>query len=179
MADLLLQERNPTSSVGPNWLTRFVRRHDELMSKYLRKYDHQRAKCEDPETIGKWFELVRATIAKYGIAAEDIYNFDETGFQMGVIATAKVITRSSGSASLLTRRISYSLSTSGAFRRLRTRTAGSCRRSSNSGFTTSTSQTSSFSINKLARILLPRRTSRAHSKLLGSFRTIRRRSCPG
>jgi hypothetical protein len=24
---------------------------------------------------------------------EDIYNFDETGFQMGVISTAKVITR--------------------------------------------------------------------------------------
>ncbi|KAM4062004.1 DDE superfamily endonuclease [Hirsutella rhossiliensis] len=36
-----------------------------------------------PEEIGKWFSLVRATIAKYGIAAEDIYNFDETGFQMG------------------------------------------------------------------------------------------------
>jgi len=24
-------------------------------------------------------------IAKYGVAEEDIYNFDETGFQMGVI----------------------------------------------------------------------------------------------
>jgi hypothetical protein len=29
---------------------------------------------------------------KYGIQDEDIYNFDETGFQMGVITTAKVIT---------------------------------------------------------------------------------------
>jgi hypothetical protein len=30
--------------------------------------------------------------SKYGIQEEDIYNFDETGFQMGVIVTAKVIT---------------------------------------------------------------------------------------
>ncbi len=30
-------------------------------------------------------------IAKYGIQPEDIYNFDETGFAMGIIATSKVL----------------------------------------------------------------------------------------
>ena len=34
------------------------------------------------------------TRAKYGIPDEDIYNFDEIGFQMGVIGTARVVTRS-------------------------------------------------------------------------------------
>jgi hypothetical protein len=34
------------------------------------------------------------TIGKYGILDTDIYNFDETGFQMGVASTAKVITGS-------------------------------------------------------------------------------------
>jgi hypothetical protein len=29
-----------------------------------------------------------------GILDEDVYNFDETGFAMGLIATAKVVTRS-------------------------------------------------------------------------------------
>ena len=29
---------------------------------------------------------------KYGILEQDVYNFDETGFQMGVIGTARVIT---------------------------------------------------------------------------------------
>ena len=38
-----------------------------------------------------WFWLVQNTIAKYGILDEDIYNFDETGFQMGMISTAKVV----------------------------------------------------------------------------------------
>src|SRR5205809_901373 len=63
-----------------------------LKSKYNRKYDYQRAKCEDPELIRGWFECVRSVITEYGILDDDIYNFDETGFQMGVIATAKVIT---------------------------------------------------------------------------------------
>ena len=31
-------------------------------------------------------------VAKYGILEQDIYNFDEAGFAMGVIATAKVVT---------------------------------------------------------------------------------------
>ena len=34
------------------------------------------------------------TKQKWGILDEDVYNFDETGFQMGVIATARVLTRS-------------------------------------------------------------------------------------
>jgi len=33
-------------------------------------------------------------IAEYSIHKNDIYNFDETGFQMSVISTAKVITES-------------------------------------------------------------------------------------
>jgi DDE superfamily endonuclease/Tc5 transposase DNA-binding domain/helix-turn-helix, Psq domain len=97
MANLLLQKRSDSSqdnhpTVGKLWVHNFVRRHTALKSRYNRKYDYQRAKCEDPAIIREWFCLVRNTIAKYGIIDEDIYNFDETGFQMGVISTAKVIT---------------------------------------------------------------------------------------
>jgi hypothetical protein len=93
MADILLHERNG-ESVSERWITRFIKRHDELIWKYTRKYDYQRAKCEDPEIINQWFNLVQKTIVKYGILEQDIYNFDETGFQMGVAHTAKVITSS-------------------------------------------------------------------------------------
>ena len=93
MADKLLQQRLPDSSVGHNWLTRFIKRNDKLISRYLRKYDYQRAKCEDPEAISQWLERMQAIVTQYGIAVEDIYNFDESGFQMGVISTAKVITQ--------------------------------------------------------------------------------------
>jgi hypothetical protein len=54
------------------------------------------AKYEDPEVIRSWFELVHNTITKYGIHDADIYNFDKTGFMMGVISTAMVVTSSDG-----------------------------------------------------------------------------------
>jgi hypothetical protein len=96
MANLLLANRDaskPSSTVGKNWVTKFVRRHDALKTRFSRRYDHQRALCEDPKKIQEWFELVRSTIKEWGIADEDIYNFDETGFAMGTIATARVITQ--------------------------------------------------------------------------------------
>ena len=45
-----------------------------------------------------WFELLRNTIAKYGIKDTDISNFDETGFMTGVTSTATVVTSSHGRA---------------------------------------------------------------------------------
>ena len=59
-----------------------------------RLYDNQRVLYEDPEKIEKWFYLVRNTIAKYSIRDEDIYNFDETGFLMGIISKTLVVTSS-------------------------------------------------------------------------------------
>lgn len=37
---------------------------------------------------------MKNTIAKYGIVESDIYKFDETGFQMGVISSGMVVTNS-------------------------------------------------------------------------------------
>ena len=34
---------------------------------------------------------MKKIIKKYGIVQEDIYNIDETGFQIGVTSTAKVV----------------------------------------------------------------------------------------
>ncbi len=96
MANLLLADRDaskPPPTVGINWVYHFVRRHDTLKTRFSRKYDYRRALCEDSSKIQKWFELVRSTIEEFGIVDEDIYNFDETGFAMGIVATAKVITQ--------------------------------------------------------------------------------------
>jgi hypothetical protein len=91
MADLLLAERG-LSPVGINWTTNFIKRRPEIKSKFSRRYDYKRAKCEDPIVINEWFCRVQDHIARYGILEQDIYNFDEAGFSMGVIATAKVVT---------------------------------------------------------------------------------------
>jgi hypothetical protein len=82
MANTMLQTKNPAHSqrVGTKWVANFVKRHPELLSVYNRKFDIQRAEVEDPKLISLWFKLVGDTIAKYGVAEEDVFNFDETGF---------------------------------------------------------------------------------------------------
>ncbi|KFZ19758.1 hypothetical protein V501_00528 [Pseudogymnoascus sp. VKM F-4519 (FW-2642)] len=97
MANRLLATRD-APRVGSRWASNFVKRRVELQTCFQRKYDYQRAKCEDLEVIHSWFKLLRNTIAKYRIYKADIYNFDETGFIMGVISTAMVVTSSDGRA---------------------------------------------------------------------------------
>ena len=95
MADLLLAARGstPPPLVGKDWVTKFVKRHPILSSRFSKGYNYERAKCEDPKIIKEWFNLVQKTILQYGIDPDDIYNFDETGFAIGLITTAKVVTR--------------------------------------------------------------------------------------
>ncbi|EED21283.1 conserved hypothetical protein [Talaromyces stipitatus ATCC 10500] len=93
MADYLLSQRG-NRRVGENWVYNLVKRRPEIESKSSRKYNYERAKCEDPKIIQEYFDRVREVILEYGILPEDIYNFDETGFAMGLRATAKVITGS-------------------------------------------------------------------------------------
>lgn len=91
MANLLLRARD-APPVGKNWASNFVRRRPELKTRFNRKIDYQRIFCEDPDAYRAWFRLVEDTIAKHGILAEDIYNFDETGFMMGMILSGMVVT---------------------------------------------------------------------------------------
>jgi hypothetical protein len=95
MANILLAARgsSPPPTIGKNWPSAFIKRRDELRSRFSRRYDYQRALNEDPKTLRAWFTTVQRVIDENGIQAEDIYNFDETGFAMGLISSQKVVTR--------------------------------------------------------------------------------------
>ena len=95
MASILAAQHAGSATIQPigkNWVSTFLERRDDLQSKYSRRYDYHRAKCEDPVLIRAWFKRVQDTKIEYGILDEDTWNFDQTGCQMGVIATAKVVT---------------------------------------------------------------------------------------
>jgi hypothetical protein len=92
IANYILESRGG-KRVGKLWAHRFVQRRPELKTRFNRVYDFQRALCEDPELISAWFRLVENMRAKYGVLDCDFYNFDETGFMMGVICPAMVVTR--------------------------------------------------------------------------------------
>jgi hypothetical protein len=91
IADKVLSVRGG-EPVGKHWAERFVTRSAELKMAFNRAKDRQRILQEDPEIIGAWFTLVEDTKAKYGVHDDDVHNFDETGFQMGVIGSMKVVT---------------------------------------------------------------------------------------
>ena len=95
MANSLLSNRGLTGiqPLGKNWVYKFIKRRNELKTTYSRRYNYKRAQCKDPKIIKEWFDWVQITIMQHRIAYEDIYNFDKTGYIMGLTATTKVVTR--------------------------------------------------------------------------------------
>lgn len=96
MADCLLASHGTKENmkVGINWVSRFVKIHPNLDTKYSRPFDYQRAMCQDPNVLISWFDLVHNTMLTYGVESSDVYNVDETGFSMGLNAARKVVSGS-------------------------------------------------------------------------------------
>ena len=90
MANRLLEMRG-ARYVGKNWTDRFIKRRPELRTRFSRAYDYQRALQDDPQVLNAWFLLVTNMRAKYAIQDCDFYNFDETGFAMGMIRPGTVV----------------------------------------------------------------------------------------
>jgi hypothetical protein len=90
MADRLRTDQD-TSCVGTRWAEYFVKRHPELTTRFRCRIDYQRAQYEDLNVVNAWFQLVRNMVVKYRIQEEDIYNFDETGFLIGMLSSTKVV----------------------------------------------------------------------------------------
>jgi hypothetical protein len=96
MVDALLAARRqdpPSTPLGQNWVT--LRQAPVRASeKGDRRFHSHRARCEDSVKISAWFKLVEDTRVRFGTADQDVFNFDETGFMIGVASTSKVITNS-------------------------------------------------------------------------------------
>jgi hypothetical protein len=80
------QSSSPSTheSKDPNGDQSELDRRSSSFATHNGKYGYHRVQCEDPEIIRGWFE--------YSIQEAGIYNFDKTGFQMGVIWAAIVVT---------------------------------------------------------------------------------------
>jgi hypothetical protein len=92
IANYILESRG-AKRVGKLWAYRFVQRQAALKTRFNRVYDFQRALYEDSKLISAWFRLVENIRVKYRVLDCDFYNFDETGFIIGVICPAIVVTR--------------------------------------------------------------------------------------
>ncbi|EED11907.1 conserved hypothetical protein [Talaromyces stipitatus ATCC 10500] len=57
MANYMLLQRG-NQQVGENWVTKLTKRRPEIDSKFSRRYNYERAKCEDPKIIREHFDRV-------------------------------------------------------------------------------------------------------------------------
>ena len=93
MANKLLAAQD-SSKVSVKWALNLVRQTLELKTRFNCKYDYQRAKNKDIEVIKGQFKLIYNTITKYRIYKDNIFNFNKTGFIIGIIIIVKVVTAS-------------------------------------------------------------------------------------
>ena len=93
----------PLAQVSEHWARRFLERHPEyhVRKQSVQEIDPKRA--QDPDTIHWWlYEFKRIPVCdEYGIQQCDIYNFDESGFRIGVGKNQKVVTRTADRQSQL------------------------------------------------------------------------------
>jgi hypothetical protein len=95
MADILLSKRGnttPLPKISKNWVSNFLRQNNDLKTWYLQRYNYSRAKCKDPKVIIEFFDAFQKAVINYNILDDNIYNFNEIGFAIGIIATTRVIT---------------------------------------------------------------------------------------
>jgi hypothetical protein len=69
--------------LGQHFITRFISRHSELKGGRNRTMDAKRMSALDTEIVEAFFLDFERLKAKYNVEIDDIYNVDETGFQMG------------------------------------------------------------------------------------------------
>ena len=79
--------------LGVNWVNRYHKRNQEVLSKMACALDRQRSTANNPETIEAFCMTVEKTVHKYNNLLQNIWNMDEKGFILVEAAKCKVICR--------------------------------------------------------------------------------------
>jgi hypothetical protein len=80
--------------LGDRWVYRFMERLGKEYVKVKQKtIDPKRHLAEDPNIIQAWFDRIQIAMENYNITPSNIWNFDESGFQIGQGADEEVITK--------------------------------------------------------------------------------------
>ena len=96
-ANFLLKSAHPQEHpprVGKNWVGRFLRRNPQFFVKKGKPLASERKNAHNVHEIRKYFEDYQKIKIKYGIADDDTWNMDETGFRIGCGRNHLVVTLS-------------------------------------------------------------------------------------
>lgn len=84
---------SPPPVVSNQWANRFLNRHPEYFGRKQKSIDSDRKNAHQPENILAWFAKYHAVCEEHSIQPCDQYNFDETGFHIGIGRDQWIITR--------------------------------------------------------------------------------------
>lgn len=91
MAMELLQEKGEKPFIHINWPQDFLTRNPTLRTRFVPPLDKERQKAACENQIRRYFELYRTTKIAFNIHDHDVYNMDEKGVMMGVMAKMRVV----------------------------------------------------------------------------------------
>jgi DDE superfamily endonuclease/Tc5 transposase DNA-binding domain len=75
---------------GARWLK--AQRANGLFVKKIKSIEAKRQAAFDRPSIAKWFEKLHKAIVENGLQSDDILNFDETGYRIGVAGDQDIVT---------------------------------------------------------------------------------------
>jgi len=75
---------SPPPTIGTAWTNPFLERHPQFYIRKQKSLEQERKKVHDPEIILNWCQHFQLLCEEKGILKQVIYNFDKTGFRMGV-----------------------------------------------------------------------------------------------
>jgi len=93
-ANLVLQSRLGVDCepLSDKWVFKFLdRHHARLQTFWSKPLDMQRAYSLNPEAVKSWYDIVEEFVIKNGIAKENIYGMDESGFPTAYPGKERVV----------------------------------------------------------------------------------------
>lgn len=84
-------ERVSYPPLGKNWVSNFMNHHPHFKATYARRIEASRVDQSTEESCKKWLNVVSEILQEYDIPATNVYNMDETGFNVGVAQTGRVV----------------------------------------------------------------------------------------
>lgn len=91
LACLISKQSGGPSTIGINWVQRFIARHPDIQSKVGKKIGAERIQNTTPEALFNLYNLFDRVRRTYNVKLSNIWNMDETGIALGVCAKQWVI----------------------------------------------------------------------------------------
>jgi len=75
---------SPPPRVSEKWTQRFLAHHSEYKIRKQKTFDIERKRAHHSEDLRDWFSQFDKLKKEKGVLDGDSYNFDETGFRIGI-----------------------------------------------------------------------------------------------